>query len=418
MSRTRRRALLAALARSRREGSGTGTPDVSQSTFTNSAWALTSDGVTQATLTYTAKDSFGTVLPNKLVTFAVTDELASASASLVEALDATIPDDGTTEATIRLTLVDADSNPLVGVPASAISLASSRGATDTIAETSTVTDYLGQFYFTVVSSTAGNPVFTATVASLAITDTATIEVSGSGFAAPSIYEWDFEGATNAIASGNLVTGGGANMIDGSTWVRDTVVFHSGAQSVKQSYPISGGNVGTLFMYNIASPVAALYTRFWYHQTSPFNDDGGGDNNDIVKMVRIYKANFQGAYGSLVIQSGSEYRIAIDNLSGPETGISVAPNVNLPAPTPNDLVDSWNAFELFIDYTVDGAVVMRLWINDVLYIDRTFDVSNEVGGTPVLAGNVQFDGTINSMASVSVNNYDDVAFSVTRIGAAV
>lgn len=419
MSWVRTKALAALLGRQRRDGEGSGTPDEETSTLTNGTWAVTANGVATATLTYTCRNTPGSTLPNQAVTMAVSRTFVSASASLVEALDPTIPDDGTTEATIRLTVIDTVSGiALPGIPASAISLASSRGATDTITEVSTVTDYLGQFYFTVVSSTAGNPVFTATVVSVVVTDTATFEVSGSGFAAPSIYEWDFEGATNAIASGNLVLGGGSAMINGTDWVRDTVVFHSGAQSVKQTYPISGGNVGVLFMYNIASPVAALYTRFWYHQTSPFNDDGGGDNNDIVKMVRIYKANFQGAFGSLVIQSGSEYKISSDNLAGAQGGLSFSPNVNLPAPTPNDLVDSWNAFEYLVDYTTTGAIIMRVWINDVLYFDYTLNCSNQYGGADVLAGNVQFDGTINSMASVSVNNYDDVAFSITRIGAAV
>ena len=236
--------------------------------------------------------------------------------------------------------------------------------------------------------------------------------------APTIYEWDFEGATNAIASGDMELGNGNDMIDGTNWVRDTVLFYSGAQSVKQTYAISGGNVGTLGMYTLASPVTGLYTRFAYHQTDPFNDDGGGDNNDIAKLIRYFRQNLTGPYGSLVIQSGSEYRISIDNLvpnsGGPSPGASFAPNVNLPAPTPNSRVGQWTVIQFYVSYAVEGAIAFKVWIGGTQYFDYTFNCSKQFGGSDILAGNVQFDGTINSMASVSQNNYDYLAFSTTFI----
>jgi hypothetical protein len=72
-------------------------------------------------------------------------------------------------------VVVTDSGPQQGIAAASVSLASSRGATDTITKVDTATNRNGRFRFTVVSSTVGNPVFTATVLGRVVTQTATVQ---------------------------------------------------------------------------------------------------------------------------------------------------------------------------------------------------------------------------------------------------
>jgi Invasin, domain 3/Bacterial Ig-like domain (group 1)/Cadherin-like domain len=96
----------------------------------------------------------------------------SASASTVSASPTSITADGSTTSTITVTLSDIGGNPVSG---KAVTLASSRGATDSISAASGASDASGHVTFTVTSTTAGSSVFTATDATdsnLAITQTA------------------------------------------------------------------------------------------------------------------------------------------------------------------------------------------------------------------------------------------------------
>ncbi len=86
---------------------------------------------------------------------------------------ASVTADGTSSATVTVTLRDATGNP---VPGQSVSLASSRGATDTIQTLSGTTNISGVATFRVTSTTSGSSIFTATDASdsVVVTDTASV----------------------------------------------------------------------------------------------------------------------------------------------------------------------------------------------------------------------------------------------------
>jgi hypothetical protein len=105
------------------------------------------------------------------VTFTV--GAVSAATSTVTATPTTVTADGVASATITITLRDANNNPVAG---KAVSLASSRGATDTIVQPAAVTNAAGQTTGTVRSTTAGTSTLTATdtTDTIAITQTAAV----------------------------------------------------------------------------------------------------------------------------------------------------------------------------------------------------------------------------------------------------
>jgi hypothetical protein len=98
----------------------------------------------------------------------------NAATSTLVCLESEVENDGTSVANFELVVVT-DSGPQQGIAAANVSLASSRGATDTIVKVDSATNRNGRFRFTVVSSTVGNPVFTATVLGRVITQTATVQ---------------------------------------------------------------------------------------------------------------------------------------------------------------------------------------------------------------------------------------------------
>ncbi len=107
---------------------------------------------------------------------------ADADTSTVVANPLTIACDGITTSTITVTLLDASSNPMSG---KTVTLASSRGATDTISAASGLSSVFGVVTFTVTSTTAGTPVFTATDTddSVIVTQTATVDFSAGAVSA-------------------------------------------------------------------------------------------------------------------------------------------------------------------------------------------------------------------------------------------
>ena len=108
--------------------------------------------------------------------------VVSAAASTVTASPASVVNDGVTTSTITVTLKAADSTPVAG---RTVTLASSRGATDTISAASGASDASGVVTFTVSSSTAGSPVFTATdtTDSVTVTQTATVTFTAGAVSA-------------------------------------------------------------------------------------------------------------------------------------------------------------------------------------------------------------------------------------------
>ena len=101
--------------------------------------------------------------------------------STVVASLSTLPADGTTTSTITVTLLDATMNPLAG---KTVTLASSRGASDTISPASGTSNGSGVVTFSVKSTTTGTAVFTATdtTDSITVNQTASVTFSAVGAA--------------------------------------------------------------------------------------------------------------------------------------------------------------------------------------------------------------------------------------------
>jgi len=120
---------------------------------------------------FTARDTTDSLTVTQTATVTFTAGAVSATQSTVGALPSSLAPNGSTPSTITVTLKDAFGNPVAG---KTVSLVSSRGATDTISAASGASDASGVVTFTVTSSTAGSPVFTATGDSVTITQTATV----------------------------------------------------------------------------------------------------------------------------------------------------------------------------------------------------------------------------------------------------
>ena len=200
-----------------------GAVSAANSTVAADPSSVTANGSDTSTITVTLKDSGGTAVSGKTVTLASsrgsTDTISAASGvssasgvvtftvysttagspiftatgdsvpitqtasvtftagavnagtSTVTASPTVATADGIATSTITVTLLDANSNPVAG---KTVTLASSRTSTDTISAASGVSSASGVVTFTVKSSTAGSPVFTATGDSVPITDTATV----------------------------------------------------------------------------------------------------------------------------------------------------------------------------------------------------------------------------------------------------
>ena len=133
---------------------------------------LTVGGVIKGPGTYTSADGFVSGSGSVLVPGATTP--ADAGTSLVSASPSSVVADGSTPSTITVTLLDSGSNPVSG---KTVTLASSRGAADTISAASGLSDGSGVVTFNVTSATTGAPVFTATATTDSVTVSQTAEVT-------------------------------------------------------------------------------------------------------------------------------------------------------------------------------------------------------------------------------------------------
>ncbi|MBI3608554.1 MAG: Ig-like domain-containing protein, partial [Nitrospirae bacterium] len=113
----------------------------------------------------------------------------------VAASPGTVAADGVAASTITITLRDANNNPVSG---KTVTVASSRGATDTITQPASPTNTLGQTTGTVKSTTVGTSTLTATDAtdSVTVTQTASVTftaVSGANLVGNPSFETDTSG---------------------------------------------------------------------------------------------------------------------------------------------------------------------------------------------------------------------------------
>ena len=194
------RRLLAAVAGSRRREGGD-VPDAAQSTLTTAAFNQTADGATTNAYTGTVRDAAGNALPNVTVTVSV-DVLALAGAATCT-VEATSPiaNDGVETSTVTVTVLDSDGNPMEGVPAANVVIAST-GSNNTITQPSVATDADGRTTGLIKSTTAEAKTVSATVLGIAVTDTAALTVTGTPAAAWFEEAWDYTNTANMQSDPN------------------------------------------------------------------------------------------------------------------------------------------------------------------------------------------------------------------------
>jgi len=170
------------------------------------------------------------------------DPPADAANSTVTANPTNVASDGVATSLITVTLKDASSNPALG---KTVTLASSRGATDTISAASGASDANGVVTFTVTSTTVGAPVFTATdiTDSIVLASTATVTFTvgavnaGTSTVAAAPTSVQADGSTTSTitvtlkdAYNNPVAGKTVTLVS-SRVAEDTISAASGTSSV-------------------------------------------------------------------------------------------------------------------------------------------------------------------------------------------
>ena len=174
---------------------------------------LTVGGAVMPPGTYTSSSAFVTGTGSVVVPGATTP--ADAANSTVSASPSSVVADGVTASTVTVTLLDAGSNP---APGKTVTLASSRGATDTISAASGPSNASGVVTFSVTSSTPGMPTFTATDTTDTVTVTQTASVtftanppasSGQSTVAASPASVPANGSSTSTVTVTLKDSGGA-----------------------------------------------------------------------------------------------------------------------------------------------------------------------------------------------------------------
>lgn len=198
---------LGALVRRRRRlllGGGEVAVSEANSSLVAAAFAPDADGVTTDALTLTVEDAGGNPLAGRAVTFTVQRVFVDAAESLAEALPSTIDDDGVATSTITVYAETSAGTALPGIPAANVVLAST-GTGNTLVQPSTPTTLIGSTTGTLASTVAEAKTVSATVLGIAVTDTATVTVSGT----PPATVFDSEWATATGTGASAVTDGGA-----------------------------------------------------------------------------------------------------------------------------------------------------------------------------------------------------------------
>jgi len=191
-------AMRARVARHRRRTGllGRTSASATQSTFTSAAYTVTADGSTTDALTFTANTEAGSAAAGLPVTFTVERVFLSASLSTVSAAPGTIADDGTDAADVEVQVKDTDGYNAPGIGFAQAVLAVS-GTGNTVTQPAARTDAQGRTSGSFVSTAAATKVASYTVSGLAITDTASVVVSGT----PGVWPNEPAGFT-AIAEWN------------------------------------------------------------------------------------------------------------------------------------------------------------------------------------------------------------------------
>ncbi len=190
---TRARARAAGILQNTVLGSGQVPVDPSLSTLVSSPTSITGDGVDDATVTLTLEDADDAAVVGIDPTFGATIQTVSASLSSVTVNPSSIDNDGVDSASVFVQVVDTNGNPVVGLPAANVVIAAT-GSGNTVTQPTGVTDANGNIAGSIVSTVSATKVLSATVLSVAVTDTASLTVASSG--TPTTYaSSDFSGGT-------------------------------------------------------------------------------------------------------------------------------------------------------------------------------------------------------------------------------
>ena len=220
-------------------------------------------------------DSVG-IIQTASVTFTA-GAVATASSSVVAA-PSSVKADGSSTSTITVTLKDATGNAVAG---KTVTLASSRGTTDTISAASGSSGSNGTVTFTVKSSTVGAPVFTATdtTDSIVLTQTATVtfytlgagnvincNAGGTNFTK---YSYDPSPSTTASRAAPLPYVGNVwnNMSHGGSIanLKDTVGVNSGISATLSGFNYTSGDwngLGSIAMLHYGWLKGPITTSTW------------------------------------------------------------------------------------------------------------------------------------------------------------
>lgn len=233
------------------------------------------------------------------------------------------------------------------------------------------------------------------------TTTYTFAVVVSTGSAPNIYGHGFDDSTG----GQFHNGAGQTILNPpSGWALDASTSARGVRSVQHTWPASGANLSAPIAFTLNPTRKAYYARFAMMQSPNYT------NNDDQKINRG-QGNLNGNWGSFLIRGGtSAFWYFWDDLRPSQT---FDPNVNLPAPTANQLRGSWHWYEVFRDVTNMSALKFQVWIDDVLYFDYTVAATNPQ--PTFVYDRTSWWGTVNSMQTASTTWMDEIGLSTTKMG---
>jgi hypothetical protein len=355
--------------RTRAQGSGGGggtTPDAGQTTFVNGTFAPAANGSATAGLTYTSRSAGGSGIPGRSIAYDVVYTAVDVAASSVAASPSTV--DSGVPSTITITLLDATGEPLVGVPASQIVVASS-GTGNTITQPSGVTSAAGQITATLSSTVGEAKTISVTACGVLLSDTAEVTVSGGGGGGATWRGNEPAGLTNSTATDFSTstawsfTNGSHGSVSGENQAA-TSPPRSGPLVARFQCPtgsFSGGGIGiaTAFtgqnvprVYTCAwlyvSPNATLHPSAWklWYQYNP-----GGSGGCVPLLEPI---------GS--ITSGG-IRLKVETQAGRTPPASAASSPTVGVITRGQ----WFLLETLTDAT---AAVFRAWVDGVEVVTLT------------------------------------------------
>ena len=267
---------------------------------------------------FTATDTTDSITITQTASVTFSDNpAASASQSTVTASPGSLVANGTGTTTITVTLKDGSNTPLAG---KIVTLASSRGATDTVSAASGASSIAGVVTFTVSSMTAGTPVFTATDTTdgVIVSQTATVTfTAASNVTDISNATTPWEPANTAagvkidavVATGysarligttqtHWASGGFSRAVDlnGNSFIIDSgggnAMTCSGAISGNGTVTINAGGIGVL---HIAGSVGNTYSGTTVVNNGPVSLDKSSGNalNGTIAVNGTMSNNFPG-----------------------------------------------------------------------------------------------------------------------------